>query len=84
MSRHYYVSILARKICYQNPLSLMPRPSQTGLSDIRLGMRRTREPFAKLSPRNSAIENSTKGQQCITMEYDFLTSNIIVSHNWSL
>ena len=42
----------------------MPMPSLTALSDIRLGMHRTREPSAKLSLRNSAIENATKGQQC--------------------
>ena len=41
----------------------MPKPSQTALSDIRRGMRRMREPAAKLSLRNSAIENATKGQQ---------------------
>ena len=42
----------------------MPMPSLTVLSDIRLDMRRMREPSAKLSLRNSAIENATKGQQC--------------------
>ena len=31
-----------------------------------LGMHITREPSAKLSPRNSAIENATKGQLCET------------------
>ena len=38
----------------------MPRPSLTALSDIRLGMRRTRKPCTKLSLRYYAIEKRNK------------------------
>ena len=49
----------------------MPRPSLTALSDIRLGMRRTRKPCTKLSPRYYAIENATKGMEWIVFTNKF-------------
>ena len=51
------LGLVAGSLVLHKPLS-----SLTVLSDIRLGMRRMREP-TKPSLRNSAIENATKGQQ---------------------
>lgn len=41
----------------------MSRSTLIALSDVSLDMHRTRKPYIKLRPRNSVIENATKGKQ---------------------